>query len=101
MVLAATGLFALIAYAVARRTSKSAFRMSLGARPAQVLCREKRRLASSEKTENISGSVITLATGHVLSRHPHDPATYVASLAPMIAVALLACWASRRARRSH
>lgn len=97
MVLAATGLFALMAYAVARRTREIGIRMSLGARPIQVLSAVLRRTVVLCTVGIVIGAGITLATGRLLSAllygiSPRDPATYATALFVMIAVALLACW---------
>lgn len=97
MVLAATGLFALVAYGVARRTREIGIRMSLGARPAQVLSTVLRRTAVLCAIGLTLGTTISLAAGRLVSAllygiSPRDPATYGMALALMIAVTLLACW---------
>jgi predicted permease len=97
MVLAATGLFALVAYAVARRTREIGIRMALGAQPVQVLSSVLRRTVVLCAAGISLGTVVTLAAGRLLSAvlygvSPRDPATYGMALALMIGVALLACW---------
>lgn len=97
MVLAATGLFALIAYSVARRLREIGIRMALGAQPAQVLASVLRRTIVLCVIGISIGTVITLAIGKLLSAvlygvGPRDPASYVTALAVLIAVALIACW---------
>lgn len=97
MVLAATGLFALMAYSVARRMREIGIRMALGARPAQVLSSVLRRTLILCAVGISIGTIITLAAGRLLSAilygvSPRDPATYAAALLLMVAVALLACW---------
>jgi ABC-type antimicrobial peptide transport system permease subunit len=97
MVLAATGLFALMAYSVARRMREIGIRMALGARPAQVLSSVLRRTMVLCIAGISIGTVITLAAGRLLSAilygvSPRDPLTYAAALLLMIAVALVACW---------
>ena len=105
MVLAATGLFALMANAVARRGREMGIRMALGARPSQVLFAVLRRTVALCAAGISVGAVIALAGGHLLSAilydvSPHDPVTYVTALVLMVSVALLACWhpASRAVR---
>jgi ABC-type antimicrobial peptide transport system permease subunit len=97
MVLAATGLFALVASVVARRTREIGIRMALGAQPAQVLSSVLRRTVVLCAAGISLGTVVTLAAGRLLSAvlygvSPRDPATYGMALALMIGVALLACW---------
>jgi predicted permease len=103
MVLAATGLFALMAYAVARRTREIGIRMALGARPSQVLSSVLRRTLVLCAIGIGLGILAALAVGRLLSAvlygvSPHDPVTYAISVLLMIAVAFLACW--RPARRA-
>lgn len=97
MLLAATGLFALMAYAVARRTREIGIRMALGARPGQVLSSVLRRTLVLCGVGIALGTIAALAAGRLLSAvlygvSPHDPLTYIVSLLLMIAVAFLACW---------
>jgi predicted permease len=97
MVLAATGLFALMAYSVARRMREIGIRMALGARPAQVLLSVLKRTMVLCSVGVSIGTVVTLAGGRLLSAvlygiSPRDPLTYAMALVLMIAVALLACW---------
>ncbi|MGH9655458.1 MAG: ADOP family duplicated permease, partial [Bryobacteraceae bacterium] len=97
MVLAATGLFALMAYAVARRTREIGIRMALGARPGQVLASVLRRTLVLCAIGIGLGVTAALAAGRLLSAllygvSPHDPVTYAVSVLLMIAVAFLACW---------
>ena len=97
MVLAATGLFGLMAYSVARRMREIGIRMALGASPVQVLSSVLRRTMVLCIAGISIGTVITLAAGRLLSAilygvSPRDPLTYAAALLLMIAVALVACW---------
>ena len=97
MVLAATGLFALMAYAVARRTREIGIRIALGARPAGVLSSLLRRTLMLCGTGVLLGALTTLAAGSLLSAvlyniSPRDPVTYVSAIVLVATVALLACW---------
>jgi putative ABC transport system permease protein len=97
MVLAATGLFAQIAYAVARRTREIGIRMALGARPREVLASVVRRTLVLCAVGVSIGTLATLVAGRLLSAilygiSPRDPATYAAAVLLMAMVAILACW---------
>ncbi len=97
MVLAATGLFALVAYAVARRVREIGIRMALGARPGQVLYTVLRRTVVLCIVGISIGTISTLAAGRLLSAvlydvSSRDPVTYATAILLIIAVALLACW---------
>ena len=97
MVLAGTGLFALMAYAVSRRTYEIGIRMALGAKPAQVLETIFRRTAILCIVGISVGTVMTLIAGRLLSAvlygvSPRDPATYAVALLIMVAVGVLASW---------
>ena len=97
MVLAATGLFALMAYAVSRRTREIGIRMALGAQQAQVLSAVFKRTLVLCAAGALAGTIITLIAGKLLSAvlygvSPRDPATYVMALLLMTAIALLASW---------
>lgn len=97
MALAATGLFALMSYAVSRRTREIGIRMALGARPAQVLSTVLKRTLVLCAAGISIGTIATLAAGRTLAAvlygvSPRDPATYVAAILLMAAVALIASW---------
>ncbi|MGI9074228.1 MAG: FtsX-like permease family protein [Bryobacteraceae bacterium] len=97
MALAATGLFALMSYAVSRRTREIGIRMALGAKRAQVLSSVLGRTVLLCAVGISIGAIATLAAGRLLSAvlygvSPRDPASYCAVLVLMIAVALIACW---------
>jgi predicted permease len=97
MALAATGLFALMSYAVSRRTREIGIRMALGAKRSQVLSSILGRALLLCAAGIVIGAVITLAAAHLLSAilydiSPRDPITYCAALGVMTVVALLACW---------
>ena len=96
MVLAATGLFALMAYTVSRRTHEIGIRMALGAQAGQVLFSVFRRTLVLCAVGLSIGMIITLASARLLSAvlygvSPRDPATYITAMAMLVAVALLAC----------
>jgi predicted permease len=97
LLLAAIGLYGVMAYTVSRRTSEIGVRMALGA--------EKRQIAGMVIREamavTLSGIAIGIATALVISRTlstllfeltPADPATAAAVIAVMIATALMAAY---------
>ena len=67
MVLAATGLFALMAYAVSRRTREIGIRVALGAQRGQVLTTVLQRTAVLCAIGMIAGTGATLAASRLLS----------------------------------
>lgn len=97
MVLAGTGLFAAMAYAVTRKSREIGIRMALGARPDQVLAAVFRRTALLCSIGILFGGGGTLLAGRFLSAvlygvGPHDPAAFLSALLVIAGVCLLACW---------
>jgi ABC-type antimicrobial peptide transport system permease subunit len=97
MTLAATGLFALVAYSVSRRKREIGIRMALEARQRQVLSSVLGRTLMLCAIGVALGSALTFGTSHLLSVvlygvSPRDPVTYVTAILLMSGVALLACW---------
>ena len=106
LVLAATGLFALMAYAVSRRTREIGIRMALGARPAQVLSSVLGRTLLLCAVGISIGVILALAADRLLSSllygvSQRDPATYATTLLLMAGAALLASWESCVSRHSR
>jgi ABC-type antimicrobial peptide transport system permease subunit len=97
MVLAATGLFALVAYGVSRRTREIGIRMALGARAGLVLSSVLRRTLVLCAIGVCAGALGTLAAGKLLGAvlygvSPRDPGAYGAAILLMGLVTALACW---------
>jgi predicted permease len=97
MVLAATGLFALVAYAVSRRTREIGIRMALGARAGWVLSSVLRRTLILCAVGVCTGTLATLAAARLLSAilygvSPRDPRAYAAAALLMALVTAAACW---------
>ena len=97
MALAATGLFALMAYSVARRIREIGIRIALGARPIQVLSSVLMRTILLCAAGISIGTTVTLAAGRLLSAvlygiSPRDPVTYGVTILLITGIALLACW---------
>jgi len=103
LVLAATGVYGVIAYAVAQRTHEFGVRLALGAMPGEIV----RMVVSSGARVVVAGAVAGLAGALAVTRFlssllfeikANDPWTLATISALLIAVALAACWvAARRA----
>jgi hypothetical protein len=90
VVLAATGVFALVAYSVARRTSEIGIRMALGADARQVP-------GVLSLVGAGAGAAIAPVAGRSLPAvlygvSPNDPRTYGIAVVPMAAICGLPCW---------
>jgi len=102
VILAALGLYGVLAFAVSQRTREIAIRMAIGARPGQVVA-----LVVSETMVLVGvGFVIGMALAALATRPlaallygvgPSDPLTYGAVALLMAAVALGAAWLPARA----
>jgi len=105
IVLAATGIHGLAAYAVSRRTREIGLRMALGAQPLQVL-----RLVLGKTTlllafGSVVGLTLALAAGQVIASvvygaHSRDPLVLLSVWGSIALIALSAAWShARRATR--
>ncbi len=105
VLLAAVGIYGVMAYAVSQRTREIGIRMALGAAPSQVrgmMLRQGLWLA-------LTGIVCGLGASFALTRlmrnllygiKPTDPVTFAGVSAILLAVAMVACWIpARRATR--
>jgi predicted permease len=105
LVLSATGLFSLVAFAVARRAREIGIRIALGATSSEVLRTLLLRTAAACGTGLLVGLGIALAASRLLGAilygvAPHDPAVYSIAVSLVIVIAGLACWnPARRALR--
>jgi len=105
LLLAATGLYGVLSYGVARRTNEIGIRMALGAKPGDVLA----MILKQGMTLVLVGLVVGLASALALTRmmktllfqiEPTDPITFAGVSAMLALVALMACYVpSRRALR--
>lgn len=101
--LAAIGLYAVMAFNVARRTREIGIRMALGASRQAILAASLRSGMILASAGLAIGVALSLAVTRLLSFmlyevSPSDPITFVAAGALLPAVALAACW--MRARRA-
>ena len=101
LLLAAIGLYGLIAYSVSQRTSEIGIRMALGATRADILRLVLRRGSAIAFTGVAIGTLASLAASRLLSSmlfavSPKDPETFVAVALMLIAVALAACYIPAR-----
>lgn len=98
VVLAATGVYGIVAYAVSRRTREIGIRMALGADPIQVLRVVLMRTGVLLAIGSAAGFALAFATGRFFGQilygvSAHDPLTYLSALGLMALVALAACCA--------
>ncbi len=105
LLLAAMGLYGVLAYSVAQRTQEIGLRVALGAGRADVLRLVIRQGLQLTLFGIVAGALIAVGLGRFLSRmlyevKPADPATLVSVAFVLIVVALLACYIpARRAVR--
>jgi predicted permease len=105
MLLAATGVYGLVSYAVSRRTREIGVRMALGARPVQVLRLVLRKTAILLAFGSVIGLILALAIGRVIASivyqaQPHDPVVILTVGATIALLGLFSSWSPvRRAMR--
>jgi predicted permease len=105
LLLAAIGLFGVMSYSVARRTSEIGIRMALGAQRGDVLGLVMRESMVLVVVGVLIGAAIALGTGRFVATllfglPPTDPASLAAAVAVMVSVAALAGFLpARRASR--
>jgi predicted permease len=105
LLLACTGVWAVVAFAVTRRTRELGLRMALGARAGQVVGLVMRRgIATALAGVALGVGAAWIATrvlrGLLFEVAPSDPVTFAAGAGVLLTVALLAAWLpARRATR--
>ncbi len=97
IVLAATGVYGVMAYAVARRRREIGIRMAIGATGGQVMNLVLRRTLILLAAGGFLGALAALAAGGLLTPilynvSPKDPTAFALALLLMAAVALAAAW---------
>ncbi len=104
-ILAATGIYGTMAYAVARRTREIGIRMAIGADQGQVLGAIARRALALIGCGTVLGLGSALPAGRLLGQllygiEPTDPATFATVFLMILGISGLACWIpARRAIR--
>ena len=96
LILAAVGLYGVMAYMVAQRTREIGVRVALGARPGQILLEvlySGGKLAAAGAIAGIAlaGLATRFLSALLYGVRSFDTPTYLAAVAALIAVALLAC----------
>jgi putative ABC transport system permease protein len=105
LVLAAVGIYGVMAYAVAQRRHEIGIRMALGAQPGEVLrmvLRQGLYLAGAGIAVGLLGALglSRLIAGLLFQVSAHDAFTFTFGAFVLAAIALLACWIpARRATR--
>ena len=105
VLLAAVGIYGVMAYAVSQRTHEIGLRMALGAEPGNVLrmiLNQGLRLALMGVALGLAASLALtrLMTGLLFGLKPSDPGTFATVTGALLAVAVAACWIpARRATR--
>jgi ABC-type antimicrobial peptide transport system permease subunit len=99
--LAAIGLYGVLAYDMARRTREIGIRMALGARAAQVRSLVVRQAARALVIGISAGLVAAVAAGRLLQATlvgtaPWDPVVYGSALAVIVVMALAAAYVPAR-----
>lgn len=97
MLLAVTGIYGLVSYAVARRTREFGIRIAVGASSQAVLGLVLGRLISLVLAGLAIGAVLSFAAGPVLTNviyeaSPRDPALFLAVVLLLALAAALSCW---------
>ena len=95
LLLAAVGIYGVMSYSVSRRTQEIGIRMSLGARPADVLwivVRQGIAQALAGTAAGIAGALLLskLMTKMLYAVQPTDPVTFTGVAGILVLVALLA-----------
>ena len=105
VVLAATGVYGMLAYAISRRTREIGIRVAVGAGRASIVQLVLHRAAIIITSASVVGAGLALALGRFFTPilygvSPKDPGTYALALALMAAIGLVACFVpTRRALR--
>ena len=105
IMLAATGIHGLVAYAVSRRTHEIGIRMAIGARPRQILRVILGQTAVLLFFGSVVGSALALAVGRVMASvvyetEPRDPQVMASVWLAIALLGLFASWSpARRATR--
>lgn len=102
LLLAAVGIYGVVAYSVARRRREMGIRVALGAQPSSVgamVVRSSMRLVSGGIVVGLVGAVFgaRILESQLYEVEPGDPVTLVGVTAVLLGTALLASWLPARA----
>ena len=97
LVLAAVGIFGVLSYMVSTRTQEIGVRLAVGAAPRQVMWMVLRHVLRLTVSGVLIGTAVLLAAGKAIEGllfgvRTTDPATLLAAIGALGAVALLAAW---------
>jgi predicted lysophospholipase L1 biosynthesis ABC-type transport system permease subunit len=101
LTLAAIGLYGVLSYGVARRTSEIAVRIALGARPSRVIAMIVRETAGVVAVGVLAGGVLAsvasrFIAGNLFGVAPQDPPTFTLAVAVLLVVAGIAAYLPAR-----
>jgi predicted permease len=101
LLLAAAGIYGVVAYAVAQRTREIGVRMALGAQPGAVVALVLRQGLVTILAGVAIGVIGSLVAAHAIRSllfavQPSDPLTFLAVAGFLVMVAALACWVPAR-----
>jgi predicted permease len=105
IILAATGVYGMLAYAISRRTREIGIRVAIGASRSNIVQLVLRRATVILATASAIGAGLTLGVGRFFSPilygvSPRDPLTYSVALGLMAAIGMIASYVpTRRALR--
>jgi macrolide transport system ATP-binding/permease protein len=105
IVLAAIGLYGVMSYTVARRTSEIGVRMALGASPSAVAAMILSEILVLVALGSVIGAIVALGLARFVESlmfglKPHDPATVIVAVVLLLLIGLLAGYVpARRAAR--
>jgi putative ABC transport system permease protein len=97
IVLVAFGVYGVLAYTISQQTREIAIRMALGGERGHVVRMVLRLGLQLVGVGLLLGVAVSFATNRLLQNQlwntsPNDPATFVAVIVAVVAVAILACW---------
>jgi ABC-type antimicrobial peptide transport system permease subunit len=101
LLLAAIGIYGVMAYAVARRTAEIGLRIALGAAPAKITWMVLREGLLLIAVGVAIGLPLSLAAGRIIASllygiKPNDPATFGLTIAALLAIGVLAAFLPAR-----
>jgi predicted permease len=99
--LAALGLYGVLSYGIARRTSEIAIRKALGAQPGTLVAMIARETTWLVVTGIVVGGALSLAAvrliaGRLYGLSPNDPTAFASAVVAMAFVAVIATWLPAR-----